>query len=212
MTEFQAWPKTPRLYRDIVITEKIDGTNSAIVIEEHHLGDEQSPDLINVVPYLQTDGSSDTEFHLFAQSRKHLITPASDSFGFAQWVADNAATLVADLGAGRHFGEWWGQGIQRKYGMDRKVFSLFNTRKWMLHTLSTPNLDIVPVLYHGPMDSDEIDAALDELRDEGSLAALDQGRPKFDNPEGICVFHTAANTVFKVTLENDEAPKSIFNS
>ena len=37
--EFRPYPKTPRLNREIVVTEKIDGTNGAIVIEEweHHL-------------------------------------------------------------------------------------------------------------------------------------------------------------------------------
>lgn len=32
MVEFSAWPKTPRFMRDICITEKIDGSNSAIGI------------------------------------------------------------------------------------------------------------------------------------------------------------------------------------
>jgi hypothetical protein len=32
--EFQGWPKTPRLFRDMIVTEKIDGTNSAVIIEE----------------------------------------------------------------------------------------------------------------------------------------------------------------------------------
>ena len=30
MHEFVEWPKTKRLFRDIVVTEKLDGTNSAI--------------------------------------------------------------------------------------------------------------------------------------------------------------------------------------
>ena len=30
--EFKEWPKTPRLLRNITITEKIDGTNAAIGI------------------------------------------------------------------------------------------------------------------------------------------------------------------------------------
>ena len=31
---------------------------------------------------------------------------------------------------GRHFGEWWGSGIQRGYGLDEKTFSLFNAYRW----------------------------------------------------------------------------------
>jgi hypothetical protein len=33
MAEFREWPKTPRLFRTIVVTEKIDGTNAAIHVE-----------------------------------------------------------------------------------------------------------------------------------------------------------------------------------
>ena len=28
-------------------------------------------------------------------------------------------------------------------------------------------------------------------------------------PEGIIIYHTAANSMFKITLENDEQPKGI---
>jgi hypothetical protein len=59
------------------------------------------------------------------------------------------------------------------------------------------------MLYRGPFDGDEIAAAVDRLREGGSLAALG-----FMKPEGIIVFHTAANSGFKVTLEKDEEPKS----
>ena len=34
MTEFQPFPKIPRLSREIVITEKIDGTNAQILITD----------------------------------------------------------------------------------------------------------------------------------------------------------------------------------
>lgn len=32
--EFQPWPKIARLNREITITEKIDGTNAAVIITE----------------------------------------------------------------------------------------------------------------------------------------------------------------------------------
>lgn len=37
MIEFKAWPKIPRLFRDVIITEKIDGTNAAIHIAARFL-------------------------------------------------------------------------------------------------------------------------------------------------------------------------------
>jgi hypothetical protein len=39
----------------------------------------------------------------------------------------------------------------------------------------------------------------------GSLAA-----PGFLKPEGVVVYHTAGNTLFKATIEDDAMPKSQF--
>lgn len=183
MIEFEAWPKIARLNRDIVITEKIDGTNAAIVIDD--------------------DGN------IGAQSRKRLITPEADNHGFARWVEDNADKLVEILGPGRHFGEWWGSGINRGYGFKngQKYFSLFNVKRWdPVYDMETwpAGLSIVPLIYQGPFSERKIQTALRYLRWYGSLA-----HHGFDRPEGIVIYHTAANEMFKVTLENDEAPKGL---
>lgn len=192
--EFQAWPKTPRLFRDIVITEKIDGTNAAIHIRP-------APRPWSGTPWtFEHDGDL---YAVVAQSRKRLIDPTLDNYGFAAWVRENAQDLIATLGCGTHYGEWWGQGIQRNYGLTEKRFSLFNTSKWADADLrAVPQLNVVPVLYGGAFRTHEIDFALQDLRRNGSVAA-----PGFPNPEGVVVFHTAANSCFKVTLKNDEQPK-----
>src|SRR6478609_4562760 len=103
MPEFQEFPKMPRLSREVIITEKIDGTNAQVLI------------------------TPEGEIH--AGSRTRWITPESDNFGFAAWVRDNREQLL-QLGPGRHFGEWWGSGIQRRYGLTEKRFSLFNVKRW----------------------------------------------------------------------------------
>jgi hypothetical protein len=177
--EFQPWPKIARLNRDITITEKIDGTNAAVLILD--------------------DGT------VAAQSRNRIITPDSDNFGFARWAAENAPVLIDVLGPGRHFGEWWGAGIQRRYNLDHKRFSLFNTARYGdLDTLSLADgLGVVPVLYEGPFSEDAIHEALVDLATNGSRAA-----DGFMDPEGIVVFHAAAQQMFKVTIKDDEAPKS----
>ena len=176
---FEAWPKIARLNRDCIITEKIDGTNAAVIVTD--------------------DG------RVGAQSRTRLITPGDDNFGFARWVHENADALAATLGPGRHFGEWWGQGIQRKYGLDHKRFSLFNVNRYDALDLSAlPNVAVVPTLYAGPFSTDVVRTEVERLRREGSVAA-----PGFPKPEGVVVFHVAAQTVFKVTCEGDEAPKGM---
>jgi hypothetical protein len=80
------------------------------------------------------------------RSRSRWITPDDDNFGFAAWVEANRDELLT-LGPGRHFGEWWGSGIQRGYGLPKgeKRFSLFNVSRW---GESRPACcHVVPVLY-----------------------------------------------------------------
>lgn len=177
--EFIAWPKTTRLFRDIVITEKIDGTNAAIIITD--------------------DGQ------VGAQSRNHLLTREGDNHGFCNWVLDNADALVELLGRGRHFGEWWGKGVGRKYDRQDRSFSLFNTAQWgtMVPTrLDDARIDCVPVLYEGVFDQLIIEEQLRSLREYGSMAA-----PGFMDPEGVCIYHTQTRVVQKVTLDNNDKGK-----
>lgn len=211
--EFQEWPKISRLNRDIIVTEKIDGTNAAVVIEEYPFGflaDYKGPHSVVLGPPQDDyDGLPAREYLVGAQSRKRVITKDADNHGFAAWVWENAPDLVKVLGPGRHFGEWWGSGIQRGYGCPpgERYFSLFNVTRWddkYDHDTWEPmGLSIVPVLYWGPFDVAAIETCLGDLRTDGSYAMFG-----FERPEGVVVFHTAANEMFKVTLENDEAPKS----
>lgn len=195
--EFQPWPKTPRLFRDIVVTEKIDGTNAAIQIIEGVPGASQDS-------FSGSAWIGDQFYKVAAQSRKRIITPDSDNFGFARWVGENSQALVEILGTGIHFGEWFGSGIQRSYGLKEKFFALFNTNKWAdVDNAGLWGLTVVPVLYQGPFGEDEILDALDKLKINGS-----QMVKGFDRPEGVVVFHTAAGQIFKVLIENDDISKT----
>jgi hypothetical protein len=183
--EFKEWPKIPRLNKNIVVTEKIDGTNACVVVTE--------------------DGQ------VAAQSRTRIITPDNDNYGFAKWVEANASDLRR-LGPGYHYGEWWGQGIQRRYGLEEKRFSLFNIGRWAdVHGTNGPAYPsgqqfapeccyVVPVLVRGSRP-DVIDIALNSLRAFGSVASLN-----YMKPEGVCVFLNGH--YYKVLLENDDIPKS----
>ena len=210
--EFQAWPKTSRFFRDIVITEKIDGTNAAVQIIkasnlthwDHEDGTKSffDPQPLDVV---RLEGEA---YVVYAQSRNRLIHIGQDNAGFAGWVQRHAAELVTFLGEGTHFGEWWGSGIQRGYGKQKgeKHFSLFNTHRFSdIEAVSDGLVRSVPVLYQGPMREKEITNALGKLSEIGSFAVpLDS---PFRNPEGICIYHTSSKLVQKVTLDNNDAGK-----
>ena len=180
MPEFKEWPKIARLNRDVVITEKIDGTNACVIVDE--------------------DGG------VYAQSRSRIITPEDDNHGFARWVQAHEGDLKAVLGVGRHFGEWWGSGIQRGYGLQNgdKRLSLFNVERWKLQEGfgSVRGLGVVPVLYWGAFDTSSIRHVLGNLESTGSRVSAG-----FMKPEGIVIYHPQGNVSFKVTLENDGVPK-----
>jgi hypothetical protein len=192
MNAFEGFPKIARLNREMVITEKIDGTNAQIYIGPRS----EAPSIPPVLAL--TD-----DWFLCVGSRTKWVVPGDDNHGFAKWALKHAEELLT-LGPGRHFGEWWGSGIQRGYGLQKgeKRFSLFNTTRW--NTTNIPAcVSVVPELFRGDFSSVFIEYFVEKLRKDGSEAV-----PGFMRPEGIVVFHTASNQLFKVTLEKDEMPKS----
>lgn len=196
--EFVTFPKMARLSRECIITEKIDGTNAQICIT----GDGQ----------------------MLVGSRTRWITPENDNYGFAAWAYDHRYELMT-LGPGRHFGEWWGQGIQRKYEMPLRLLSLFNTQRWCLAGATPkqiPTADprivkmqqvlpscvgLVPVLYQGEFKTETCFEVLESLKQLGSVAA-----PGYPYPEGIVCYHVAAGISFKKAIEKDETPKALGGS
>lgn len=200
---FQPFPKIGRLSREMVVTEKIDGTNAQVYIVKDVGIDDPS------LALAAQDG-----LLMFAGSRTQWLSveKGRDNFGFAMWVVRHAHELFA-LGEGRHFGEWWGGGIQRGYGLakDDKRFSLFNTNRWgeyrdaVKYPKDAPACcSVVPVLHRGPFCLDTVRSKLAMLENIGSQAA-----PGFMKPEGLVVFHTATGTLFKKTIEKDEEPKGV---
>jgi len=170
---FEAFDSIPRLVRSCFITEKIDGTNAQVFI----------PDDLSCIR---------------AASRTRWITPGDDNHGFARWVADNADELMK-LGPGRHYGEWWGAGIQRRYGLSEKRFSLFNSGRWSNQESGRPSCcHVVPVLYNGEFSTAAVDEQLRRLETEGSVAS-----PGFMKPEGVVIYLTAARKLFKKTIGDD---------
>lgn len=179
-TPFVGFPKIARWSRDVIVTEKIDGTNAQVFVSE--------------------DGQS-----LIAGSRNRWIAPGDDGFGFAAWVEKNRDELLK-LGPGSHFGEWWGSGVQRGYGLTKgeKRFSLFNVHRWADggKDKRPACCHVVPELWRGNLDHLVVADHIERLRTLGSIAS-----PGFMKPEGIVVFHVAAGALFKKTLEDDHESK-----
>lgn len=217
--KFVEFRKIPRLSRDVIITEKIDGSNGQIYIVKEE-------ELTSIDDYFFIEDyclARKENLLMFAGSRNRWlqIGKQTDNMAFATWVKENAEQLF-ELGEGRHFGEWYGKGINRGYGLDHKRFALFNVSKWAARKVIineieytrtvlkendkrqlVPNCcEVVPVLYEGMFSTVAITQIIDELSLKGSKAV-----PGYMNPEGIVILHTAAGQYFKKTIENDEKHK-----
>jgi hypothetical protein len=173
LPEFEGFAKIPRLSRECIITEKIDGTNAQVYVGEDGL--------------------------VLAGSKNRWITPgkSTDNFGFAGWVAEHREEL-RKLGPGRHFGEWWGRGIGRGYGRQDRAFSLFNVGRWADNPELPACCSVVPLLARCQFDTWIIDSQLLVLKETGSRA-----QPGYPDPEGVVVFHVASGNLYKKTIEHD---------
>lgn len=164
MPEFQSFGKIPRLTNlQMVITEKIDGTNACVVVDD--------------------------EGNVSAQSRKRVITPENDNYGFAAWVRDHADQLRS-LGPGYHFGEWHGIGIQRGYGLYERRFALFNVNRWGDERPACCH--VVPTLYEGPFNQEYLGVVAAELRMQGSRVNPNvpaEGVMVYVHPLGVYIKH-----------------------
>lgn len=175
--EFQSFGKIERLRKVFAtVTEKIDGTNAQILVPENR------------------------DDPVLAGSRTRWVTPGDDNFGFASWVAAHADTLRR-LGPGRHYGEWYGYGIQRGYGLSQKRLALFNVERFkngLPEGVPEIGVDLVPVLARVQLDAfGEVAAVVERLYTGGSVLV-----PGYAHPEGVIV--QCAGQRWKVTDNGDE--------
>lgn len=176
--EFVTFQKIPRYLRDCLVTEKIDGTNAQVVIPE----DPSAPILVG--------------------SRNRWIRPGkgTDNYDFADWVTRNDASLRL-LGPGRHFGEWMGAGIARRYGLAERRWYLFSVERWRAEGLPQglpAGVHLVPLLHQGPLPTAKLEELLNNLKEKGSVAV-----PGFLDPEGVVIKHLGGGHLYKITLDGD---------
>ena len=169
--EFKAWDKIPRgKGQHVTITEKLDGTNACVIIIEGKL--------------------------VGVQSRTRLITPENDNYGFAKWTHENKESLEK-LGDGYHYGEWYGEGIQKNHHKkDGKYLALFNTFRFSEERPLPKdiNIEIVPILYSGSKKDINIDEIMKSLELQAEEANY--------TPEGIIVYHHNTRAFEKYTFKN----------
>lgn len=175
MTEFEAFPKIKRGFdfSQMIITEKIDGTNGQVLIEEGKI--------------------------TLIGSRKRIITPEDDNYGFAAFIEENRKEIEATLPDGRYFGEWWGEGIQKNpYRVSGKRFSLFYPHYWPAERPRPSCFDVVPILYAGQGEFNKYEEILSELYHKGSVAA-----PGSQYTEGVVIYFPKFKSMCKITHDGN---------
>ncbi len=199
--EFEAFPKMQRVEKmstRFVITEKLDGSNAQIAFDE--------------------------EGKMFVGSRNRWLTPGknSDNYAFAAWCEEHADELRA-LGAGRHYGEWYGDGIGQRgklyadairaregleYDPSKPLrrLALFNTLRWM-HSEAQPLpacCELIAVLCEGQGHPEGV------MRDaECVLRTLGSRHvPGMMDPEGFVIYLPGQRVGFKRVFEGVKAHPS----
>lgn len=200
MVPYPEFEKIPRLDRDTVVTEKIDGVNArvAILTPEQWRAYDNPP---YVARYLGEGEDPARDMFMCVGSRATWINHHQDNEGFARWARTNAEELWG-LGPGEHSGEWYGSGIRRGYGLPRGEcrFMLFNVERWADDAHRPACCEVSTVLDRGSF-LDVITALPDRMSDlqvNGS-----QHVSGFPRPEGVVVYHVAAGQAFKMTWGND---------
>lgn len=189
MVEFKEWPKIPRgLGEQMTITEKIDGTNACVIVEESV--DFDGTSLVRVV-------GAQSRTQLLAHTNKdNVLRLYNDNFGFADWVIKNQVELATKLGPGYHYGEWAGPGIQKNpHNLERKTFFLFNSDRWRDGRQQRPEgVECVPVLFEGPASRENIEATMAGL--------WANAKEKGYHPKGVVIWYHKTRRYEKVTFEN----------
>lgn len=189
--DFQAFPKIERIGNlKMSITQKIHGTNAQIVITE------VGPNTDSVIDAGLVE-SKGKWYQVKAGSRTRWIKVGDDNYGFAAFVEANKQSIVDCLGAGQHFGEWAGPGINSGEGLIEKTLFLFDYWKFPADRPLPPQIKVVPLLYEGKNDLDAIENAMNDLKTNGSKIV-----PGFMRPEGVVV--TLNGTRYKKVFAAEE--------
>ena len=208
MSNYASFPSIERLENIYcVISEKVDGTNSLIEINE-------------VFPV-----GEPKEIQVRFGSRNRYITFNNDNAGFANFfrhyearfkdvaadiilkeleVSGETLTECQEQYPLRIYGEWFGSGIQRGYGLKDKFFMPFSTfYAEKLIEYQVPNIIKPNIMYTGKFSQEIADICMQTLTN-GSLVI-----PEFKRPEGIVIHFPKYNLRLKQTFEGSKWEQNI---
>ncbi len=197
LPEFHKYFKIPRIENEtFTISEKIDGSNGLIYVHHARFDDVKK--------------GVDRSYILAGSRSKWLIDDGSktwDNHGFGSWVEENEEDLYS-LDEGYHYGEWYGKGINRGYGLLDKRFMLFNYGRYAEKLrladsgllFNMPTKVQVETVFHHNVKFEQLFQIIAEVRyhltHDGSKHV--QGYIK---PEGLIVRSELSGKLWKVIID-----------
>lgn len=210
MMEFKEFAEIKHLIKvTALVTQKLHGTNASVWIYEIDLTQTKLDKIwpIEITDSLKAFVTTDGKYLVRPAKRTSFISIEKDNFNFAQWVSTSKDDLARVLGAGTHFGEWIGPGINSGEGIKEKRFVLFDVMRFETQkeemtkvNLWPSRLDLVPKLAletTGDLRS-LADRIMAELKEKGSVYA-----PGFMRPEGI-VINVLGGQTLKFVFDTEE--------
>lgn len=231
--KLKKFKKIPRLSREILISEKLDGMNSQVMIfpkykllqmaeSEIWKADEVNDFIEKYCLYIHPDNphvEEDDRLYLFAGSRTRFLDTSKngDTHGFVKWVKSNAIDLIS-LGEGIHYGEFYGHKINRNYKLDYNRFALFDVGRWNQKFGDDCNGTIRVCDNKGnfvPLCCELVPILYEGIFDTNKINEVLENLKNhgsyavsgFMNPEGIVIYHKASGALFKKTIKDDVQPK-----
>lgn len=188
-----------------VISEKIDGTNGLIQIDYKYDWNGQRYD-----DHLVQFGS-----------RNRYITTTDDNAGFANYFTPHIASIctlaesLINYGDNDNpkqdwpiyiYGEWFGKGIQRGYGLDEKYFMPFSSF-YAEHMIKAgiPNIMMPNIMYTGKFSLEVVDNCMNRLTSGGFHTLI----TNYDYPEGVVIYFPKYNFRLKQTFEGSKWERNI---
>lgn len=174
-----------------IISEKIDGTNGLIEINY------DSVKFGSKNRYLESHEDNAGFMNFYSYHKNIFINTAKELNEKEIEISGETLTKYEEIYPIHIYGEWFGKGIQRGYGLDKKFFMPFNPEyAELLIEHEVPHIVRPYILYEGKFSEKVATSSMHFLKEEGSYVI-----PKYMKPEGIVIYFPKYNFYLKDTFE-----------
>ena len=190
-----------------IISEKIDGTNGLIEIQNKANNSNTGSMIVKFGSrnrYISFSDDNAGFANFFRHYEKKFKNMAKEIIASSYNEDSQTDEIPTENYPLRIYGEWFGKGIQRGYGLKDKFFMPFSTfYAEKLIEYQVPNIVKPNIMYTGKFSQEIADTCMQTLTN-GSLII-----PEFKRPEGIVIHFPKYNFRLKQTFEGSKWEQNI---